>query len=330
MLYGQIKKYKNNILSFIGINLCFLIFLEVVFRLFFRPELFLDGPGSINRYYRASYYRRNREGFRDVEHSVAKGKNVIRILLLGDSYTAGQGIIDINNVFAKIIENKLNHSGSSHIYETINLGIGGYNTNQELNLLKDKGLKNSPDIIIVGYVLDDVDAGGVKLKQGLINKFLHKKLSRWLLSDSYFFYFLLSRLNKIEFKVLEKNIIKQFNNYYDSHLNPSLKKHCEDIKELIKLCEDRHMKLMFVIHPYYGVIDRKDYPLRNIHKWVNQEIIKNNGKVIDILNYKQRFAGKGDEFIVNPFLDIHPNELAHQIIADIIYENLIEFGYIKD
>ncbi len=57
-------------------------------------------------------------------------------------------------------------------YEIINLAIPGYNTVQELILLKEWGFTYRPDLIIVGFAPNDADlynleSTGKKIRLGL-------------------------------------------------------------------------------------------------------------------------------------------------------------------
>ncbi|MDD5238578.1 MAG: hypothetical protein PHU96_06435 [Candidatus Omnitrophica bacterium] len=75
-----------------------------------------------------------------------KSNGAFRILGIGDSITSASYLSDeyrFLNILQKILSNKLNKS-----IEVINAGTGGYNTWQELELIKQKGLSVEPDLII--------------------------------------------------------------------------------------------------------------------------------------------------------------------------------------
>ena len=83
----------------------------------------------------------NGEGFWDINHSVVKQPGIKRILFLGDSFTIGYGISRADR-FSDIIQKRLPRS-----YQVINMGMWGYSTDQELLVLRQKGLKYAPDIL---------------------------------------------------------------------------------------------------------------------------------------------------------------------------------------
>ena len=84
-----------------------------------------------------------------------KRQGVYRILVLGDSFTFGQGIKDLHDTYPKLLEQKLNQK-SNITFEVINAGKRGSETYEEFNFLNDKGIKYSPDLIILGYMVNDI------------------------------------------------------------------------------------------------------------------------------------------------------------------------------
>lgn len=96
--------------------------------------------------------RTNSDGFRDDEYPVAKGDKR-RVLFLGDSLTLGWGV-EKKATFEQLLEDDLNAISPT---EVINLGVGNYNTTQEVNLFIDKGLKYDPDQVVLFYFINDAE-----------------------------------------------------------------------------------------------------------------------------------------------------------------------------
>jgi lysophospholipase L1-like esterase len=92
----------------------------------------------------------NSDGFWDDAHPIRKMAGFKRILFLGDSFTIGYGV-NKNDRFTELIKKQL----STH-FQVINMGMWGYSTDQELLVLKEKGLKYSPDVVILCLFLDDL------------------------------------------------------------------------------------------------------------------------------------------------------------------------------
>jgi lysophospholipase L1-like esterase len=96
--------------------------------------------------------RINSDGLRDVEHAVAHGDRY-RIIFLGDSFTFGWGVREADT-FKSQLETALNQRYPTEI---INFGIGNYNSEQEVNLFLEKGLKYHPDKVVVFYFINDAE-----------------------------------------------------------------------------------------------------------------------------------------------------------------------------
>ncbi|MEO2026559.1 MAG: SGNH/GDSL hydrolase family protein [Fuerstiella sp.] len=92
----------------------------------------------------------NSHGQRDHERSWLKPNGVRRIIVLGDSVTVGDGIADLDDTIPRQLEQSLQTDT-----EVLNLGIAGYCTYSEAELLKVKGLKYRPDLVIVIFVEND-------------------------------------------------------------------------------------------------------------------------------------------------------------------------------
>jgi len=93
----------------------------------------------------------NSLGFRDREHALAKPAGVYRIVVLGDSIAAGLHVERNEDVFPPILERLLVQDGLRA--EVINLAVSGYNTQQEVEMLREKGLQYHPDLVIVAYTM---------------------------------------------------------------------------------------------------------------------------------------------------------------------------------
>ena len=97
--------------------------------------------------------RGNSLGFRDREHPVDKSPGALRILVLGDSIAAGLKIPDDRDVFPAVLERLLRERGVPA--EVLNFAVSGYNTQQEVETLRDKGLAYRPDVVVLAYCLND-------------------------------------------------------------------------------------------------------------------------------------------------------------------------------
>ncbi|OGW72586.1 MAG: hypothetical protein A2Y02_01475 [Omnitrophica bacterium GWA2_52_12] len=112
----------------------------------------------LSRYRHKSYdgaweFRINRRGFRDDrDFPYDKTPGVKRILVLGDSFTAGYEVSQADS-FSAQLEGILRGKGLN--VEVINSGVSGFSTAEELVFLEQEGLKYQPDAVVLAYFTND-------------------------------------------------------------------------------------------------------------------------------------------------------------------------------
>lgn len=87
-------------------------------------------------------------GSREVGYEKPPG--VTRIVVLGDSFTFGEEVGD-DETFSHHLQSLIPNS------EVLNLGVHGYGHDQMLLYLKEEGLKYRPDIVLLGFMPDDME-----------------------------------------------------------------------------------------------------------------------------------------------------------------------------
>ena len=99
--------------------------------------------------------RINSYGFRD-ENPLEKPKGTTRIIFLGDSVVYGDSI-ELADTVPQQLEKLFQSKGNK--VDIMNFGVAGYETEQEVEFFKELGLQFKPDIVIVGYCLNDSNHG---------------------------------------------------------------------------------------------------------------------------------------------------------------------------
>ena len=97
--------------------------------------------------------RTNSAGFRDREFATTKDAKTYRILCLGDSVTWGLGVEE-DEAFPQQLE-RLAYGRTGPSVEVSDMGIPGYNSIQEVELVRTRALSYQPDLLVIGYVLND-------------------------------------------------------------------------------------------------------------------------------------------------------------------------------
>jgi len=124
--------------------------LKLLYKL--RPNASNPAHGVLNKI--------NSGGFRDKEYPVQKDPSKYRILFLGDSVVYGYGL-SLADTLPKQLEEVFKKS--SRPTEVLNFGVSGYEAEQAIEFLKESGLKYHPDMVIVGYTLNDSRYGSMEL-----------------------------------------------------------------------------------------------------------------------------------------------------------------------
>ena len=118
----------------------------------------------------------NSLGFRDTrEYSLAKPRGAFRILVLGDSVTFGHGAL-YETSYPYLLEQRLREWRPEVKWEVWNLGVPGYNTAQELAYLEEVADRYSPDLVIVGFFLNDFTGFEPRRNPGVVTRAEHAVL----------------------------------------------------------------------------------------------------------------------------------------------------------
>lgn len=96
--------------------------------------------------------RANSQGWRDVEHALEKPRGRVRILFVGDSFTYGTVALDA--LYTRRVEFKLRALGHSQV-EVISIGVGGWGPDQELEAIRNEGLRYRPDLVVYQFCSND-------------------------------------------------------------------------------------------------------------------------------------------------------------------------------
>lgn len=96
--------------------------------------------------------RTNAQGLRDDPVRVPKPRGVFRVLLLGDSMTAGLEV-QKDETFEARCEKQLRAHGD---VEVINAGVRGYNLDNVLSFFEHEGASYAPDLVVYMFVQNDL------------------------------------------------------------------------------------------------------------------------------------------------------------------------------
>lgn len=100
--------------------------------------------------------RINPQGMRDSgNYTTNKPPNTLRVIGLGDSGMFGWGVHQ-NEMYTELLET-YTISGSRSKIEVLNMAVPGYNSYQQVEAFRAKGIYYSPDLVIVHWCFNDYE-----------------------------------------------------------------------------------------------------------------------------------------------------------------------------
>lgn len=257
----------------------------------------------------------NRLGYRDRDHDVVKAAGVYRVVVLGDSIAAGLFISAYENTFPALLEVRLREHGVNA--EVINFGVNGYNTQQEVETLKDRGLQFSPDLVLLAYCFNDRKMSGNNMLLRLLEKeqgrtWPSETTSDWLAHKSHLYrrlWYAPSLNDKGELPA-----------EYESLRSDTVEKY---FAELGRLQEEHGFQTLVASFPFLRNLD-KPYPqkLREdrlaVSRWSKQYGLHH----IDLLPTFRKCALETGERV---FVDaLHPTVTGHRCVAETAADYIAE------
>ncbi|MEK6564125.1 MAG: hypothetical protein AABZ65_03755 [Candidatus Omnitrophota bacterium] len=252
----------------------------------------------------------NSAGFRGSEITIEKQEGAYRILMLGDSELFSILLPEEDNL-SRQLEKLLNEKSGGLKFEVVNTGVEGYNTYQEFEVLKDKGLKYAPDLVVLNYVLNDPEPGEYYFG----NNFLSRNSALY----RYCIYRVKKGLIKRERKRLKIKTEPDHFNYL--HSGESFLHLKNTILEMAAMLEERKIRLVVHIFPVssLAVNDFKEnYPYSHLHQMI-KDITHKNIICVDAIEEFNRLEMTPQEVSINyQYNESHKNALALGVMAELL------------
>lgn len=269
-----------------------------------------------------------------------------RIIVLGDSITFGNSL-PLEATYAYQMQAILDKSASA--YEVLNFGVAGYDILQEVALLEYRGLTYKPDLVMIGFCLNDVGIQSLNLEY--IER-LRKYKSNLILSSSRLAQFVVNKIDQIRIgtwmevknrpEVFARDYEDRFapiaadehelyelmrqvskghpSNWYSSELRVRRLRYA--FEYLAALAAKERFSVVVLIIPWL-VGRANDYPHQLAHEIVKLEARRTGFDIIEVV---QDFMDAGmDSLRINREDLMHPNGRGHRIIA----EKLVRYVYDK-
>lgn len=105
--------------------------------------------------------RLNSDGYRGEEMSVIPQPSTVRIACVGDSWTFGMPVGE-DQTYPSRVAQWLHQERPDTRYEVQNFGVLGYSSFQGLQLLKSRVLGFHPNIVVIGFGMNDSEVAGYR------------------------------------------------------------------------------------------------------------------------------------------------------------------------
>lgn len=260
----------------------------------------------------------NSVGLRGPEVGRDKPAGTYRILGLGDSFLFGVGVRDEDTCLRRL-EKALNASATTERrYEVLNAGVQGYNTRDEIVNLEHRWLEFQPDLVLIGFYLNDAYADAAFLNMGQ-GQGVYLDQPEGLARHCRLYDFL---QHGYRARISRQKMYEHYALFYFSQPRQFFRQaqpgevdwqvSAQALARAQQLSQERHFKLVLMLFPELIDLDAT-YPFAAIHAVIHDACGQLQIPLLDLLaTYRGHDA---TQLWVHP-TDHHPNEEAHRLAAN--------------
>jgi len=304
---------RAEILLLAGSVLAVLLLLEIAVRALGADKPRPTGYAPVNTNRRAMRPQ-NSHGYRDLERTIEKPPGVRRVVSLGDSFAWGASV-EFEDAYPQRLERALSRR-RRETWQVVSLALPGMNTVDEEGQLRTEGLAYGPDVVLLGFVLNDSeDEQAAEARR--VKDWLEAKARRPSLLEHSALWRLVS--SRIWATAENRRRIAGYKSMYRDDA-PGWIAARRALKQMGALTREKGVPFVVAIFPLFGNPLDERYPFTEIHEKVAQAAAEAGAKVVDLL---PAYRGlRWDVLVVDGADDEHPNEIAHRIAAGAILRAL--------
>lgn len=274
-------------------------------------------PSNERRYFDSNNqieYTINSDGFRDYQFGPKK-PGIFRIVVIGDSYALGEGV-KLEDCFSKVLEKKLREKNNN--IEVYNLGVNGYDIRDELAILQNNLDLFKPDMVIWGYVLNDISRPAFGLWPAEMKKI---KKAIFVKSTSYLLKFIQHRLWKMYYsKQYVRFVLDTYNN----------QEYWNDVtvlfRQALRTIQASDASMIVLVFPDLNALSRKKYSFESIHNKLSKFL---QAERVHFIDFSDVYKMYGPLKLRVHTIDAHPNEIGHRIVAEKIMQDRVFIDNLK-
>jgi len=274
-------------------------------------------------------YKHNAMGFRDGDHDLKKEPGTFRILGLGDSFIYGQGARYTDTFLYRLEKKFADRAGKHPKVEVIKMGMPAFSPEPERILLERYGTRYDPDLIIVGFVPNDIidtfrgmdsirltPEGYLVTKEGAemggiaVSLYKHSHLARILLRK-YVSFKLTDMQDHSPIKWVD--IFKD-----DGYHEDDWKKVENEYDKMITIAKRRGAKIVFMHIPQAGPwFESHSYPAIRLSRFCRE-------RGVDFIDVMPEFRKAFEKTTLYWDYDGHCNKRGYALMTEIVYGELLK------
>ncbi len=254
---------------------------------------------------RGTKQRLNSRGYRDRETAEVKPAGSRRVVSLGDSFAWGAGV-ELEDAYPERLERILNRRRPEP-WEVVNLARPGMNTVDQAVQLAAEGMALSPDVVLLGYVLNDAEETSVAEARQAASwapprpwgPLGRSALASWV-------------WGRLWATAEGRRRVAGYRSLYRDDAVGWLQAR-EALAAMGRLCQRRGVPFLVAIFPLFGNPLDESYPFVEIHSRVAEAAEAVGARVVDLFPMYQGL--RWEVLVVDGVDDEHPNEIGHRLAA---------------
>jgi lysophospholipase L1-like esterase len=282
-------------------------------------ELIAGAPFDVAHAPWAIESRFNSQGFRDVEFE-PKRPGTTRVIVLGDSFTEGQGVQE-RDTYPRVLEAMLNSAPGSR-YEVRNAGRRGADFPALLQTFEDV-LRYDPDVVVYGMVLNDVERdSSLDRRYPALNDWIIDRRARLAGSEpepplSSLWAFCSDRIGSLR---VSRQATRWYRDMFDDSNAQGWRRTKRHLQRMDAEMRRRGGRFLVALWPLLVSLDA-GYPFAGVHQSVAEACRQQGIPLLDLL---QALRAEPTASLWVHETDRHPNERAQRLAAASIRGALLE------
>jgi hypothetical protein len=267
------------------------------------PDIGYDLKPNIDSLFRGKHFISNAVGMPDQDYAMEKPANVFRIAVIGSSWSMPTGVA-AEKAYHVLLEERLKDWPPGKTTEILNFAVEYYGLGEMVATVRDKALAYDPDIILFTITSNTPDFLWEDNKEPFVQIDSVAPFYR-----SYVLSAFMEAIGRPFYTNAQRPRIK---NPYGDYMR-QIRRSMESLKPLVA---NRDTEVIVI---WFSHDKLNESMLRNTERHARDQ-----GFEFLPLNLRQEADRLGREGnLLTGRIDQHPNEAAHEIIAEVIYTKLV-------